>query len=82
MNGDDVAPAGRSFEAALDRLGEIVRRMEDGSPELDESLALFEEGVRLLRFAEEVLESADERIRQLVDDGAGGTRLEAFPGEA
>jgi exodeoxyribonuclease VII small subunit len=74
-------PVGRSFEASLDRLGEIVEQMERGAPELDESLALFEEGVRLLRFAEGVLQSADGRIRQLVDDGRGGARLEDFPGE-
>jgi exodeoxyribonuclease VII small subunit len=79
MNGDDAAAPGPSFEGALQRLGEIVGRMEGGSLELDESLALFEEGVRLLRFAEGVLETADLRIRQLVDDGAGGARLEPFP---
>jgi exodeoxyribonuclease VII small subunit len=75
----DAAPAGESaptFEAALGRLNEIVGRMEGGALELDESLALFEEGVRLLRFAEGVLETADGRIRQLVDDGG---RLEDFP---
>lgn len=75
----DTAPAGESassFEAALDRLSQIVGRMEGGALELDESLALFEEGVRLLRFAEGVLETADGRIRQLVDDGG---RLEDFP---
>ena len=69
---------GRTFEGALDRLSEIVGRLEGGSLELDESLALFEEGVRLLRFAEGVLETADQRIQQLVDDGAGGARLEPF----
>lgn len=79
---NEPTPPGRSFEGALDRLNEIVARMEGGSTELDESLALFEEGVRLLRFAEGVLESADERIRLLVDDGAGGSRLEEFSGDA
>jgi exodeoxyribonuclease VII small subunit len=71
-----------TFEAALDRLGEIVGRIEGESLELDESLALFEEGVRLLRFAEGVLQGADERIRQLLDDGAGGSRLEDFAEDA
>jgi exodeoxyribonuclease VII small subunit len=71
-----------TFEAALDRLGEIVAQIEGESLELDESLALFEEGVRLLRFAEGVLEGADERIRQLLDDGMGGHRFEDFPEDA
>ena len=73
--------SGWTLEAALDRLNEIVGRIEGESLELDESLALFEEGVRLLRFAEGVLQGADERIRQLLDDGSGGSRLEDFPEE-
>lgn len=76
-DGPDSPP---TFEAALDRLAEIVARIEGESLELDESLALFEEGVGLLRFAEGVLEGADERIRQLLDDGLGGSRLEDFAG--
>jgi exodeoxyribonuclease VII small subunit len=75
------AHADWTFEAALDRLNEIVARIEGESLELDESLALFEEGVRLLRFAEGVLTGADERIRQLLDDGSGGSRLEDFDEE-
>ncbi len=73
-------PTGRSFEAALDRLQDIVGRMERGTLELDESLALFEEGVGLLRFAEGVLETADQHIRQLVADGPAEGTLEDFPG--
>ena len=67
-----------TFEAALDRLGEIVDRLEGDSLELDESLALFEEGVRLLRFSEGVLEGANERVRQLLAEG-DAFRLDDFP---
>lgn len=66
-----------NFEAALERLGEIVEQLEGDGLELDESLALFEEGVRLLRRAESTLDGAEERIRLLVDDG-DGYRLEPF----
>lgn len=68
-----------TFEAALDRLSEIVERLEGPSLELDESLALFEEGVRLLRFADNVLEGADARLQQLLDEGGGSFRLEPLP---
>jgi exodeoxyribonuclease VII small subunit len=68
-----------SFEAALNRLNEIVGRIEGEALELDDSLALFEEGVRLLRHAEGVLEGADHRIRQLLDDGKGGHRFADVP---
>jgi exodeoxyribonuclease VII small subunit len=76
---NETAGEAPSFEAALNRLGEIVARIEGESLELDESLALFEEGVRLLRQAEGVLEGADHRIRQLLDDGKGGHRFEDMP---
>jgi exodeoxyribonuclease VII small subunit len=60
-----------NFEGALDRLAEIVERLESEGLELDESLALFEEGVRLLRRAESTLDGAEERIRLLVEEGDG-----------
>lgn len=74
---DEETPPGPdvTLEAALDRLSEIVDRMEGEPLELDESLALFEEGVRLLRRAGGMLDHAEERVRLLLDDG-GGFRLE------
>jgi exodeoxyribonuclease VII small subunit len=74
-------PAGPSLEEALARLREIVATMERGSVELDASLALFEEGFALVRSAERTLGSAEARIEQLLDDGAGGVRaLDFEPG--
>jgi exodeoxyribonuclease VII small subunit len=67
-----------TFEAALDRLNEIAEALEGDGMELDQSLALFEEGVRLLRFAETVLAGADERVRQLLEDANGGVRITDF----
>jgi exodeoxyribonuclease VII small subunit len=67
-----------TFEAALDRLNEIAEALEGDGMELDQSLALFEEGVRLLRFAETVLAGADERVRQLLEDAGGGFRITDF----
>jgi exodeoxyribonuclease VII small subunit len=62
-------PPEPSFEAALERLEAIVERIETDELELDASLALFEEGVRLLRAAERVLAGAETRVQQLVGDG-------------
>jgi exodeoxyribonuclease VII small subunit len=69
-----------TFEAAMERLGEIVDRIEGEPLELDESLALFEEGVALLRRAGSTLDGAEDRVRQLVADG-DAFRLETFPEE-
>jgi exodeoxyribonuclease VII small subunit len=69
-----------SFEGALDRLEEIVDQIEQEELELDESLALFEEGVRMLRAAEAKLSAADARIEQLFESG-DGFRLEELAAE-
>lgn len=64
--GDDVR-----LEAAMERLEEIVERMEGESLELDEALALYEEGVRLLRATQGVLDRSEARIRELLPEGEG-----------
>jgi len=55
------------FEQALERLEEIVERIEGEEIELDESLVLFEEGVRLLHAAEARLASAETRLLRLFE---------------
>ena len=60
------------FETALDKLEEIVRKLEDGDLPLDDSLKMFEEGVRLYRFCGGKLDAAERRIEILMknEDGA------------
>lgn len=57
------------FEAALERLEAVVDRLEQGELELEESLAAFEEGVRLSRRCASQLEAAEQRIEVLVQEG-------------
>lgn len=59
----------QSLEEALDRLEEITRSLEGGEIELDRSLDLYEEGVRLVRLAEEAIREAETRIERLNSDG-------------
>lgn len=54
------------FEASLERLTDIVERLENGELGLEESLALFEEGVRLARHAQERLDAAEKRVEELI----------------
>ena len=60
-----------SFEAALKRLEEIVRRLESGEASLDESIELYGEGDRLKQQCEARLKAAQARIEkiQLGPDG-------------
>ncbi len=61
-----------SFEEALKRLEEIVHRLEEGEIGLDEALARYEEGVKLLRRAHDLLGRAERRIELLSGvDGEG-----------
>jgi len=62
-----------SFESALERLHHIVERLETGELDLEESLQLFEEGVRLSRASQARLNSAEKRIEELLAVNADGT---------
>ena len=57
------------FEEALQRLEEIVGHMEGSNADLDKSLALFEEGVKLVRFCSSKLEEAKKKVEVLVKKG-------------
>ncbi|MBM4186547.1 MAG: exodeoxyribonuclease VII small subunit [Gemmatimonadetes bacterium] len=55
----------------LRRLEEIVRMLERDDLDLDQALALFEEGVGRLRAAKERLTEAEARVARVVEDAAG-----------
>lgn len=58
-----------TFEETLKQLEAVVERLEGGdSLTLDESLAAFEEGVRLTRLCRKTLEEAELRVRRLAED--------------
>lgn len=61
----------QSFEKALAELEKIVEKMEKGGLHLNESLALFEKGVKLARFLREELEKAEKKINILLKDEKG-----------
>jgi exodeoxyribonuclease VII small subunit len=74
-----VAAKEVKFEAALARLEEIVGKLEDGDLALEESLRLFEEGVRLSRTCDQKLQAAERRIEILLKDEEG--KISALPFE-
>ena len=61
-----------SFEKKLTRLEEIVQKMESGEMSLDESLKLFEEGVKLSRDCNKELSQAEQKVKKLVGVDANG----------
>jgi exodeoxyribonuclease VII small subunit len=72
----EEAPA---FEASLKRLSEIVQALEKGDLPLEDSLRLFEEGVRLSRASQARLDAAEKRVDELLAvDESGRARTAAF----
>jgi exodeoxyribonuclease VII small subunit len=65
LSGGGIIKDDLNLEEALEDLEEIVGRLEDGKLTLDESLALFERGIRLVRLCSARLESAEQRIESL-----------------
>jgi exodeoxyribonuclease VII small subunit len=63
------------FEAALKNLEEIVQRLEKGELPLEESLKLYEDGIRLSRICHAKLEEAEGKIEILLKDGRGDPAL-------
>jgi len=61
-----------SFEGTLERLHEIVEQLEGGELPLEDSLRLFEEGVRLSRASQARLNAAEKRVEELLAVDANG----------
>ena len=67
-----------SFEEAMARLEEIVSVLENGKAGLDDSLAAYEEGVKLVKFCHDTLDKAEQRVRILIKKEEGEMVEEAF----
>ncbi len=66
------------FEEALARLETIVKSLEDGDLQLEESLRLFEEGISLTRMCAAKLEEGQRRIEVLTRGDQGDLKLQPF----
>lgn len=60
-----------TFEKALAELEQIVAKLEKGGVSLNESLALFEKGVKLARYLRGELEKAERKVEILLKDEKG-----------
>jgi len=68
MTPEAMAPDELTFGAALGELEQIVRALESGQLELEESLERYERGVALLRACQAKLATAEQRITMLVGE--------------
>lgn len=67
-----------TFEESLKRLEEIVHALENGDTPLEQSISLFEEGVKLSGYCNKLLESAEQKVTVLTKDASGVMREEAM----
>jgi exodeoxyribonuclease VII small subunit len=66
----------KTFEQSLDELESIVKKLEEGDMPLEDSLELFERGVKLSRDCRERLSKAERRIEILTKDANGEMLVE------
>ncbi|MCU1246752.1 MAG: exodeoxyribonuclease small subunit [Acidobacteria bacterium] len=66
------------FEKSFQQLETIVKRLESEELPLDESLQLFEEGIRLSRFCHQRLEEVEKKIELILADAKGQPTTEPF----
>ena len=57
------------FEESIKELEKIVKTLEEGEPSLDESLKKFEKGISLIKVCQKELEAAENKIKELTEDG-------------
>jgi exodeoxyribonuclease VII small subunit len=70
-----------TFEKALADLEQIVAKLEKGGISLNESLALFEKGVKMARFLRGELDKAERKVEILLKDEKGNLKAEEFDAE-
>jgi len=70
--------AGLTFEKSLERLEEIVEELENSDLDIDKSLKVFEEGVKLSRLCAKKLDEAEKKIELLIKGEKGEFITELF----
>jgi len=67
-----------TFEQSIDALEALVKRLEDGGIDLDESLRIYEQAVALRDHCRSILEDGERRIRKIMETADGSVREEEF----
>ena len=76
-----MAEKANTFEKSIKDLEEIVTKLESGDSTLDESLTLFEKGIKLSKKCQKFLDDAEKKVSMLVTDENGEIVLTDFPDE-
>lgn len=75
---DQMAKKGQAdkrFESALEELESVVEQLESGDLSLEDSLAIFEKGVGLVKYCNEKLSEVEKKVEILIKDKEGRLQL-------
>ena len=68
----------KKFEEAVEELEKVVERLESGELSLEEALAAFEDGVKLVNLCNQKLTEVEKKIELLVKDKEGKLQLKSL----
>ena len=68
----------KKFEEAMQRLEEIVQSLDSGDLPLEESLKIFEEGMKLVGFCNSKLDEAEKKVSLLIKESDGQLKEKPF----
>ncbi len=69
----------QSFEVQLEELEKVLKKLEDGSTNLSDSLSQYEKGIFLLKNCYEILNKTEQQILILNQEGSGVTNTSVAP---
>ena len=71
----------KTFEEQIKELEDIVSKLEGSDVTLDETLSLFEKGIKLTKGCQKILDNAENKVKILMADGNGEMVEEDFINE-
>jgi exodeoxyribonuclease VII small subunit len=71
----------KKFEEAMQRLEDIVESLEENDLSLNDSLKVFEEGMKLIGFCSKRLEEVEQKVTMLVKENEGKYSQQPFEPE-
>ena len=72
---EQTEPDPTTLEEAFDRLDAVVKKLEDPSVSLEESMVLYQQGMKLAAFCQERIETAEKQLVVLEETPTEGTDL-------
>lgn len=68
----------KKFEQIMAELTQVVEELEQGQPDLDRALSLFEQGVKLTKECQKILDQAEQKVTRLVQTEDGEIEEKSF----